>query len=97
MKSNPEDSLKFLKLILPVLKKIENWTEPEIHTAIFMLIEKLGVKTGQLLWPLRVALSGKKSTPGGGIELAYILGKEESIKRIEIAIESLSEYTSQNN
>ncbi len=97
MKSNPEDSLKFLKLILPVLKKIKNWTEPEIHAAIFGLIEKLGVKTGQLLWPLRVALSGKKSTPGGGIELAYILGKEESVKRIEIAIKSLSEHTTQNN
>ncbi|MBW1678704.1 MAG: glutamate--tRNA ligase, partial [Deltaproteobacteria bacterium] len=92
MKSNPESSLKFLKLTLPVLTKIENWTEEAIHGAIFDLIKELGVKTGQILWPLRVALSGKKASPGGGIELAYLLGKEETVKRIEIAQEGLNKY-----
>ena len=53
------------------------------------LVEKLGVKNGQLLYPLRVALSGKAFTPGGGIELAEILGRDESLKRIDIAINKL--------
>ena len=40
---------------------------------------------GYLLWPLRVPLSGKTSTPGP-FEIAEILGKEKTIKRIEAAI-----------
>ena len=92
MKTNPKDSLNFLKLTLPVLTKIENWTEEEIRDALFDLIKKLGVKTGQILWPIRVALSGKKSTPGGAIELAYILGKETMKRRMEIAIKILNKY-----
>ena len=57
---------------------------------MFELIAKLEVKNGIILWPLRVAVSGKAFTPGGGIELAEILGKEETIKRVKYAIEKLS-------
>lgn len=42
-----------------------------------------------MLWPLRVALSGKALTPGGGIELAAILGRDETIRRTEAAITKL--------
>ncbi len=89
MKTNPENSLESLNHVLPVLKELNDWTEESIHNALFALIEKLGVKNGLILWPIRVALSGKAFTPGGGIELAELLGKEESIKRIEFAIEKL--------
>lgn len=90
MKTNEENSLESLKAILPVLKDLEEWTEESIHEALFALIEKLGVKNGIVLWPLRVALSGKSFTPGGGIEICKILGKDESIRRIEAGIEKLS-------
>ena len=43
-----------------------------------------------MLWPVRVALSGKALTPGGGIELAAVLGKNESIARIKKALEMLA-------
>jgi glutamyl-tRNA synthetase len=89
MKSTPESALQFLKSALPVLKTIGTWNEEQIHTAIFELITHLKIKTGQLLWPLRIALSGKQSTPGGFIEIAYLLGKEETIKRVEDAIKRL--------
>ncbi|MBZ4647409.1 MAG: gltX [Clostridia bacterium] len=89
MKTNPENSLENLKAALPVLEELDNWTEESLHNILFSLIEKLGVKNGQVLWPIRVALSGKESTPGGGIELADLLGKEESIKRIKKGIELL--------
>ncbi|MBQ7782623.1 MAG: glutamate--tRNA ligase, partial [Oscillospiraceae bacterium] len=56
---------------------------------IFAEIEKQGVKNGFMLWPLRVALSGKALTPGGGIELAAILGKNETIFRVKAAINKL--------
>ena len=90
MKTNPENSLESLKNSLPVLEEISDWTEENIHNALFALIEKLGVKNGIILWPLRVALSGKAFTPGGAIELGYILGKDESAARIKKGIEKLA-------
>lgn len=90
MKTNEENSLSSLKEILPVLEGVSDWTTENIHEALFALIERLGVKNGIVLWPLRVAVSGKSFTPGGGIELCYILGKEESLARIRKGIEKLS-------
>ena len=89
MKTNEENSLESLTAMLPVLESIPHWNLEEIHTALFGLIEKLGVKNGVVLWPLRVALSGKPFTPGGGIDLADILGKEETIQRVKQGIAQL--------
>ncbi len=90
MKTNPENSKESLEKVLPVLKAIENWTMEEIHEKLFALIAELEVKNGLILWPLRVAVSGKAFTPGGGVELAAILGKEETLKRVKAGIELLS-------
>ena len=90
MKTNPENSLESLKATLPVLEAVTDWTQENIHTALFDLIAKLEVKNGLILWPLRTALSGKQFTPGGGVELAYLLGKEETLARIRKGIEKLS-------
>ena len=90
MKTNEENSLESLKEILPVLENLNDWTFDAIHNALFELIAMLEVKNGIILWPLRVAVSGKSFTPGGGIELAEILGKEETIKRIHAGIALLS-------
>ncbi len=46
-----------------------------------------GLKNGFVLWPLRIALSGQSATPGGAFEIAYLLGREESIARVRAAIE----------
>ncbi len=90
MKTNPENSLESLKAILPVLEGVEDWTMDNIHNALFALIEELGVKNGIILWPLRVAVSGLPFTPGGGVDLAAILGKDETIARVKKGIEKLS-------
>ncbi|MBQ8893550.1 MAG: glutamate--tRNA ligase [Clostridia bacterium] len=90
MKTTPENSLDALKATLPVLEALTDWSQESIHTALFELIAKLEVKNGIILWPLRTALSGKAFTPGGGVELAYLLGKEETLKRIQKGIEKLS-------
>ena len=47
------------------------------------------MKNGQILWPLRTAVSGKQMTPGGATELMELLGKEESIARIKKGIDLL--------
>lgn len=89
MKTNLENSLESLKKALPVLEKLTDWSTDGIHKALFDLIKQLGVKNGIILWPVRVAISGKQFTPGGAVEICEILGKEESIKRIKKGIELL--------
>ena len=91
MKTNSETALAALKEILPALEGISDWTLDNINAAMFGLVEKLGVKNGYVLWPLRVAVSGKQFTPGGGAEIAELLGKEESIRRVRTGIEKLSQ------
>ncbi len=90
MKTDPENSLEALKAILPVLEGIEEWKKENIHDELIALVERLELKNGRILWPLRVAVSGKAFTPGGGVELAYILGKDETINRVKYGIEKLS-------
>jgi len=58
-------------------------------------IDGRGIKNGQGLWPLRTAVSGKQMTPGGAFEIMEILGKEESLRRVRIAIERLRAAVSQ--
>lgn len=90
MKTNEETSLEVLQWILPVLEQLEVWTEESIHEVLFRLIAEKEVKNGFVLWPLRVAVSGKQFTPGGGIEICAILGKDEALKRIRKGIEQLT-------
>ena len=90
MKTNEENSLESLKAVLPVLEAVEDWTEENIHDALFNLIGEMGVKNGIVLWPVRVAVSGKAFTPGGGVEIAFIIGKDDTIARIKKGIEKLS-------
>ncbi len=90
MKTNEETSLEALKAVLPVLEALDVWTEEAVHKALFDLIAKLEVKNGWLLWPVRTAVSGKQFTPGGGVELCHLLGKEETLSRIRRGIEKLS-------
>ena len=91
MKTNSETALAALKEILPALEGISDWTLDNINAAMFGLVEKLGVKNGYILWPLRVAVSGKQFTPGGGAEIAELLGKEETLRRVRTGIEKLSQ------
>lgn len=89
MKTNSENSLENLEKVLPILESLEDWSLNSIHDTVFSLIKELEIKNGQMLWPIRTALSGEQFTPGGAFELAEILGKEESLERIKIGIEKL--------
>lgn len=91
MKTNNENSLEVLNELLPILSTIDDWTEENIHNVLVDFIAKKEVKNGIVYWPLRIAISGKQNTPGGAIEILYLLGKEESIKRINSGIKKLGE------
>ncbi len=86
MKTDEAISLDILKKLVPVISSISDWSYQSIHDALFDLIAQLEVKNGIVLWPLRTALSGKPTTPGGGVELCQILGKDESLARINAGI-----------
>ena len=60
-----------------------------IGEEMMKLPTQLEVKNGVVLWPIRTALSGKRATPGGAFEIAYVLGKEESLRRIQVGIDRL--------
>lgn len=90
MKTDATVSRESLVAIVPVVEQIPSWNFETLHERLFAHIAERGVKNGMVLFPLRIALSGKTVTPGGGIELAEILGKDETLKRLQIAIEKLS-------
>ena len=94
MKTTEEIALSSLKASLPVLEQLSDWNETTIHDTLMSLVQELGIKNGQLLWPIRTALSGEPTSPGGAMELADILGKEESLSRIKIGIEKLEKRLS---
>ena len=85
-KTNLENSLDALQTVLPVLEGLETWTNEGLYEALVAAAADKGVKNSVILWPIRVAVSGKASTPGGATELCAILGKEESIRRINAGI-----------
>ena len=89
MKTTPEIALKALKAVVPVLEAHEVWTNDSLYECLMGLAKNMEFKNGQILWPVRTALSGKPSSPGGATELAVILGKEETIRRIEEGIKLL--------
>ena len=90
MKTNSENSLEVLNELLPRFEALEDYSETAIENVIMSYIGEKQIKNGQGLWPVRTAVSGKQSTPGGAYEIISILGKEESLSRIRIAIDKLS-------
>ncbi len=91
MKTDSAISLEVLKEILPILENVEDFTLNTLHDTVMEYIANKGIKNGTGLWPLRTAVSGKQSTPGGAFEIMDIIGKEESLLRIRKGIKKLEE------
>jgi len=91
MKTNPEVSLKALQLARPAIEAIEDFTEDNVKEVLMNLAAANEMKTGQMMWPVRIAISGLASTPGGATEIAYLIGKQECLRRIDLGIEKLSQ------
>lgn len=95
MKTNSENSLQVLQDVLPRFEALEDYSIASIEGVLMGYIAEKEIKNGLGLWPVRTAVSGKQSTPGGAYEIMNILGKEESLRRIRIAIEKLSNAVSE--
>ena len=88
-KTNSEISKLVLTEVKAEFEKLSGWNYDSLHDLLIGFANKKELKNGTVMWPIRIALSGKQMTPGGAIEILEILGKEESLKRIENAINLL--------
>ncbi|MBU9724851.1 glutamate--tRNA ligase [Diplocloster modestus] len=86
MKTTPETALVVLKEVLPLLEAQTDYSNDALYESLVGFIKEKGYKNGYVMWPIRTAVSGKQTTPGGATELMEVLGKEESLKRIRVGI-----------
>ena len=91
MKTTAETSLAVLKEVLPLLKAQEDYSNDALYAMLSAYVAEKGYKNGYVMWPIRTATSGKQMTPSGATEIMEVIGKEESIARIEIGIDNFSE------
>ena len=86
MKTSTESSLEVLKEVLPILKAQDDYSNDALYQTLVDFVAKKECKNGYVMWPIRTAVSGKQMTPAGATEIMEVIGKEESIKRIEKGI-----------
>lgn len=89
MKTDEESSLMLLKEVVPLLSELEDYSNDSLFAALSEFAKEKEYKTGFVMWPIRTALSGKQMTPAGATEIMELLGKEESLIRLQAAIEKL--------
>jgi len=89
MKCDENVAKENLTLMLPVIEGITDWTEANLHDTVMAAIAESGKKNGAVLWPLRIAVSGLANTPGGAFEIMYLLGRDETLRRLHAAMEKL--------
>lgn len=88
-KLTAESSLDLLEKEYACLSDLPAWSYDAIHDGLYAIAETEGVKIGKVMWPLRIAAAGKAVTPGGAIEIAQILGRDETLRRMEKGIAML--------
>ncbi|MDO5100585.1 MAG: glutamate--tRNA ligase [Eubacteriales bacterium] len=89
MKTNQQTSLALLREVLPVLGEQDDYTNDALFARLAAFAAEHEYKTGYVMWPIRTALSGLQMTPAGATEILEVLGKEESLRRLEAAIAKL--------
>ena len=72
---------------MPELAALGSWDRESINTLLQKYVEMHHIKS--VMWAVRIGLAGQPVTPGGALEIMEILGKEESIKRLEKALNKL--------
>lgn len=90
-KANLENAPVMLQAAIEDLEAQQDWSVPSLHDNLLALAQKLGVKNGTLLWPVRIAAAGQKVTPGGAMEILSLLGREESLRRLRLGQDKLRE------
>jgi len=84
-KVTPESARKMLPGLFSVLSSASDWNNDALYAILTEYAEKTGIKSGALLFVVRAAVSGLTVTPGGATEIMEILGKTETLARLETA------------
>ena len=88
-KSDKDSSKDVLQKIIPIFEALPAWDDEHIMGAMVGLAEAMEAKNAKVMWPVRIAAAGKAVTPGGAVEICRILGKDETLRRLNVAIEKL--------
>ena len=88
-KSDESSAKAVLERIVPIFESIGDWNDESIMAAMVGLAESMEAKNAKVMWPVRIAAAGKAVTPGGAVEICRILGKDETLRRLHVALEKL--------
>lgn len=88
-KSDKDSSRDVLEKIVPIFEALPMWDDEHIMGAMVGLAEAMEAKNAKVMWPVRIAAAGKVVTPGGAVEICRILGKDETLRRLNTALEKL--------
>ena len=89
MKSDAEAAKAVLPAAYKVLEELQDFSNTPVYEALVALAQQTGRKNGQVLWCVRIAVTGRENTPGGASEMAELLGKERCLARLAAAIADL--------
>ena len=90
MKTDVEIAKKVLPIVREKIASSDTFTFDSVHDICMETVNELQMKNGQVFWCVRVAISGKESTPGGVMEIAELLGKEETLRRLDYSIQLIN-------
>jgi len=88
-KLDKAQSLQILQDMYVTLTATKDWSVENLNKIIQDYTTEKEFKIGKTMWPLRIGVTGQVVTPGGGAEMLYLLGKEESLNRIQNCINRL--------
>ncbi len=89
-KTDPLVAKHVLTVAIDALDRLPAWEETAIHETLLGLAAAENLKNGTMLWPVRIAMAGKQVTPGGAIEIAVLLGRDETMRRLRLGLQKLS-------
>lgn len=85
-----ELAANILRLALPALTACESFDNDTLYNTLLKVTEECGCKSGAVMWSVRIAVAGMAVTPGGATEIMEVLGREESLARLHVAMQKLS-------
>ena len=88
-KTNAEVAKEFLPKIKEWVEGIDDFSNDAIFGTLGEKAKEAGIKSGAIFWVMRIAITGQAVTPGGATEIAELLGKEETLKRIDMSLKML--------
>ena len=90
-KMDKQIAIEILEKCIPEFEKINDYSEENLQSIIAKIIEDGGYKKGQVFLTIRLALTGAQMTPGGATEMADLLGKDESVRRLKYSLNYLKD------